>query len=417
MTKNENQVIENYRWFIVAACFVMVFICLGFCSSTKGLYLAAITEALDIKRSLFSINDSFRYITTAVVNLFFGGLVARFGTRKMVTAGFLSLISSMLIYSYAEHIYVFYLGGILLGMGLSWTTTTMVGYVVDCWCKEHKGTIMGAVLAANGLGSAIAAQILSPIIYNAADRFGYRSAYRVTALILLVVGIAVVAVFRDRPNVSAVKTKKARGESWDGISFEQAVKKPYFYVAAACIFFTGMALQSVSGVSSAHLRDVGFDESFIATVVSVHAFALAAFKFLSGISYDRFGLKKTMLICDSAAVVMTLLLALVRVGPGGSVAAMCFGVISSLAMPMETIMLPLIASDMFGRRDYAKFLGIFVSINTAGYAVGVPVANLCYDFYQSYTPIMLLFSGGMAVVMVVIQFALRFSERERKAAA
>ena len=103
-----------YRWVIVASMFVMVFVCLGFCSSNKGVYLSAITEALGIKRSLFSVNDSCRYITTAVINLFFGALIARFGVRKLVAAGFLSLIISALLYATASNIFVFYLGGSFL---------------------------------------------------------------------------------------------------------------------------------------------------------------------------------------------------------------------------------------------------------------------------------------------------------------
>ena len=102
---------QRYRWVIVAASFLMVFVCLGFCSSSKSLYLAAITEALGIKRSLFSINDSCRYIATAVVNLFFGELCARFGRKRLIAAGFACLIASMLLYAYAPNIYLFYLGG------------------------------------------------------------------------------------------------------------------------------------------------------------------------------------------------------------------------------------------------------------------------------------------------------------------
>lgn len=407
---------DNRKWWIVAASFLMVFTCLGFCSSTKGLYLAAITEALNIKRSLFSLNDSLRFITTAIINLFFGTLVNRFGTRKMVAAGFLSLIASMLIYSSAQTIYVFYIGGVLLGLGLSWTTTTMVGYVVDCWVKEHKGTIMGAVLAANGLGGAVAAQILTPIIYDSTNAFGYRNSYRVTALILLVAGVIVVSVFRDKEEAdrpSAKREKKAKGTSWEGIEFAQAVRAPYFYLAGVCIFLTGMCLQSVSGVSSAHLRDVGFDESYIAIVVSVHSFALAAFKFLAGISYDKLGLKATMLICDIAAVVMVFLLAVVQVGPVGSAVAMVFGVLSSAALPLETIMLPLITSDLFGKKSYAKLLGIYVSINTAGYAVGVPISNLCYDILGSYRPILLCLTGVMVLVTIVFRVVLRTAEKKR----
>ena len=60
----------------------------GFCSSSKSLYISAITEALSISRSTFSINDSCRYIATSIVNLFFGVLIGRFGARKLIAAGF-----------------------------------------------------------------------------------------------------------------------------------------------------------------------------------------------------------------------------------------------------------------------------------------------------------------------------------------
>lgn len=121
---------------VVAACFCMSFVCLGFCSSNKSLYLGAITEALGIKRSLFSINDSCRYVSTAVVNLFFGTLIVKVGVRKLVAAGFLCLITSTLIYATATNVAVFYVGGSFLGIGLSWCTTTMVSYLVGKWYPE-----------------------------------------------------------------------------------------------------------------------------------------------------------------------------------------------------------------------------------------------------------------------------------------
>ena len=142
----------NYKWVVVACCFLMVMISLGFCSSTGQLYLAAITNALGIKRSLYSISSSVRFISSAVLNFFFGTMVMRVGPRKMIALGFMSLICSMIIYSVAETVYIFYIGGFFLGVGLSSVGTTMVGYVVNQWVKEKKGTIMGAVMAANGIG-------------------------------------------------------------------------------------------------------------------------------------------------------------------------------------------------------------------------------------------------------------------------
>ena len=36
----------DYKWVILGICFLMEFLCLGFCSSNVGLYTKAVTEAL-----------------------------------------------------------------------------------------------------------------------------------------------------------------------------------------------------------------------------------------------------------------------------------------------------------------------------------------------------------------------------------
>jgi MFS family permease len=406
----------GYKWVIVASCFVMVMITLGFCSSTKPLYLSAITDALGIQRSLFSINDSCRFVTTAIVNLFFGALIAKFGPRKLIGAGFACLVASMLSYSLADTVLVFYIGGCLLGLGVSWTTTTMVGYVIDRWCKEHKGTIMGAVLAANGLGGAVAAQIVGPIISGSADGFGYRWAYRLTAIILLTVGVIVVALFKNAADNSMVDVpvkKRPKGNSWTGLSFEECLRTPYFYVACICIFLSGLSFQGVNGVYKAHMNDAGISDQFGTLVVSIHSLTLAAVKFLSGAIYDKKGLRFTVIICHCAAVVMPLILALSSPTAFGMTCAMGYGIISCVALPMETVMIPLIASDLFGAKGYAKVLGVFVSVSSAGYALGAPLTNLVYDMTGSYNYGFYAMSAVLLVIAIVFQFVITAAMRKK----
>ena len=188
----------SYTPVIIGLCFLMVFTTLGFCSSPKKLFTDVVPDMLGVKRSIYSISDSCRYIATSVVNIFFGVLLNKFGPRKLIAAGFASLVCSSLLYATATNVFMLYLGGCLLGIGLSWTTTTMVGSVVNRWCFAKKGTIMGAILAANGIGGAIAIWILSPMIIKNSN--SYRNAYFVVAMILLVVGILVTGLFKDKPN-------------------------------------------------------------------------------------------------------------------------------------------------------------------------------------------------------------------------
>ena len=196
---------KNYTWVIVSLCFLMVMTCLGLCSSSKSLYLGPITSALGVSRSVFSVSSSIRYITTAIVNVFFGFLVAKFGTKKLIVAGISCLILSSLCYSFGDNVWWFYLGGCLLGIGFSWTTTSMVGSVVIRWCSEKKGTMMGAVLAANGVGATIATWILLPIIES--GTWGYRKAYLITTLILAGVLILMLLFYKEKPGMTAHKKK------------------------------------------------------------------------------------------------------------------------------------------------------------------------------------------------------------------
>lgn len=406
----------GYKWIVVAMSFVMVMVCLGFCSSPKSLFIGPVTKHLGISRGAFSIGDSLRFIATAVINLFFGALVERYGTKKLILAGFTCLIASQLLYAYAEAVYAFYIGGILLGLGFSWTTTTMVGCVVNKWCRENKGTIMGAVLAANGIGGAIAIQLITPVIESGA--LGYKKAYIMVAAILFAVSLLFVFFYKekkkedDEPKYS--HKKKSRGREWVGIEYKDAMKMPYFYTAAACIFLTGLVLQGANGISAAHMKDVGLDPQYVATVLSIHSLTLAGFKFLTGVIYDRFGLRTTITACSITAVIVMIFLSLLTDSFMGMVFAMLYGIFSSFALPLETILLPIYAGDLFGQKSFDRILGIFVSVNTAGYAVGAPMMNFIYDVTGSYAAGCVLCAGIMIVVIVGLQFVISAAHKKQK---
>ena len=406
----------DYKWVVVAVCFALIMITLGFCSSTKSLYLDVVTEKLNIDRSAFSLNDTCRYVANAIINLFFGVLVHKFGTKKLMLSGILCLAGSMTLYATAQNIWMFYLAGTLLGIGFSWTGTTMIGCVVNKWSKENRGTIMGAVLAANGIGGAIAIQLLSPIIEAGGD--SYRNAYVISGLAVLAVGVLILIFMREAPknydnSAPAHTKKKGRGEPWVGIEFSKAKALTCFYAALACVFLAGFCLQGISGIAKAHMKDVGLTAEYVAYAMSFHSLALAFFKFLTGFVYDKLGLRFTSSMCSITAAAVIFLLAFVTNSPIGMAIAMIYSIFSSLALPLETIMLPIYAADLFGERSYEKILGIFVSVNVTGYALGAPVVNLCFDIVGTYKPILLICAAIMLVITIVMQFVISKAHKMR----
>ena len=297
----------NYSWVMIVLCFLIVCVTLGLCSSGRTMYLTAITDALGFKRSAFSLNDTFRFVTTTIVSLFFGPLVNKFGPKKLVCAGFICLISFALINSFATQLWMFYAGGVLLGVGLAWTTTTMMSAVVNIWTKEeHKGKVTGAILSANGLGGAIAVQILTPIIFEEGNPFGYRNSYTLVAIVLAIVLALVIIFFRDKPkgaeNVKIEKKqKKVRGRGWVGMEYKDILRKPYFYLACVCIAFTGMGLQGLGGITIPHMYDVGLDKQLVATISSTSSIICMFTKFLTGFMYISRRLLSSRALCALSA--------------------------------------------------------------------------------------------------------------------
>ena len=410
----------DYTWIIVVICFLSVFTSLGFCSSGRTMYLTAITDALNIKRSLFSLNDTFRFVTTTILNMFFGPLVNKFGTKKLICTGFLCLIAFALINAHAEHLIAFYVGGILLGIGLAWTTTTMMSTVINTWCTKNKGAITGAVLAANGLGGAISVQIISPIIFEEGNPFGYRNSYKLVAVVLTVVLALIVILFREAPKgqerVKAPlhKKRKVRGAGWIGMEYSDAIKKPYFYLALVCMALVGMSLHGLGGIATPHMYDIGLSKPFVATLTTVSGLLLMGSKFFTGFLFDKTGIKVTMNI----ALVSTLLslagLVMVSNTPIGLVIAYIRIVFNAIAMPLETVMLPLFASELFGNKSFAKIVGMFSAASTAGFALGSPLANMCFDLFGDYNVAFLVFAVLMLFVTVTMQFVVRCANRDRK---
>lgn len=409
----------DYTWVIIAMCFLMVMISLGFTSSTKSLFPKEIAKDLGVERSLVAITESCRYIATAVVNIFFGALVAKFGPKKLICSGFVFLIASMTLYAYGTNLFVIYLAGVLLGIGLSFTATTMVGYIVGMWCSENKGTIMGAVLASNGIGGAIAIKIAGSLIDP--DVIGsYRNAYRMIAIVLFVTLIILLVFLKDKPKDSktvpqnSAKKAKKRGRDWTGIDIKDAYRKFYFWGILVCVFFCGVIIQGTHGIVQMHFTDVGIDYNKVLNLMSYSSLILATSKFLIGFIYDRCGLRITASICVSIAILSTFILAVVKGGTVGFVLAVIYTFISPFAMPLETVMLPIYTSDLFGKKSYPKILGLMVSVNTAGYAVGSPMMNLCYDIFGSYAPALFLVASIMTAVFVLLQVVITLSHREQR---
>ena len=409
----------DYKWVVLGVCFLMEFLSLGFCSSNPGLYKVPITDALNIDRLSYSYAGSIRYAVQVLVAMSFGTLVNRFGIRKMVFVGLTAMISATVTRMIGTNVFHFYIAGALHGVGIVFVGSTMAGTIVRRWFKEDVGKYTGIVMSANGIGGAIAAQIISPIINNG-ETFGYRKAYFLCAVVNLVISIFILSFLRDKPGngpVVAGKKKKTpkRGTLWTGMEYSIVKTKAYFYITAALVFLTGISLQSIGGITITYMTDLGITPAFIATTSTVSSLVLTFSKMAVGATYDKWGLRVALLMCQISALTTFVLKGSLTNSNLGLVMAMSATIFSAIAIPLETVMIPLLTNDLFGSASYNKVLGVFVSMNSLGLCLGTPLGELLRRITGDYRICFWLFSAIMVAVIVCYQFILRTAYKDKNA--
>ncbi|MBQ9977984.1 MAG: MFS transporter [Clostridia bacterium] len=410
---------KDYKWVILVVCFLMEFICLGFCSSNPGLYTKAVTEALNIKRSIFSLTTSVRFIVQTISALYFGNLVGRFGVKKMVGVGLTGLTASVLIRAFATQAYHLFISSALWGIGIVFSGSTIAGTIVRRWFKQDVGKYTGIVMSANGIGGAIAAQIITPIINNG-EVFGYRKAYLLSAAITLLISIVILIFLKEHPvgasNEPYKKAeKKVRGTMWNGIQYNILKRKTYFYATVVMVFLTGISLQCIGTISVVYLTDLQMPSQYVATTVTVSSLCLTFTKMLVGIVYDKKGLRFSLVMSLMCACFAFVLKGLLTNSILGMVMAMVASILTTFASPLETVMIPLMTNDLFGASSYMKVVGILISANSLGLCLGTPLADIYFDIFGTYRPCFWFFTVIILFVLIGYQFIIRAAYKDKKA--
>ena len=425
MTKNKALLQKMYPWVIVAAGFLMVMVGLGFGSFSRSTYLKVVTEQMGMERGAFAISDTIRNLVTAFLSIYFGKFLLKFDARKMIAGGFVALTASFVCNAVAKGYLEFYIGGVFLGIGLAWTTTTIVGVLVERWFLGNTGTIMGVILAANGVGGFLSEKVVNRVIYGMdlsrpIMEGKWREAYWLVAAIFAVSGVIVVLLIRNKPGdlgiekarLSENKKKQKQLETWDGFSLKETTKKSYFYMAVVSVFFNGIILQAMVTLAKPLMQDVGIGMNIIDTGYSLYAFVLLGTKILTGIIYDKLGLKAAYMVCCLGALSAVILL--LFQSPDHTYLTFIYLFIAPFALPLESVMIPLLAKTLFGLKDFNKIMGYFFAVNTFGMAFGTSASNIVYDIFKSYVPCLRVLVVMFMITSFIGILAISLSEKERK---
>lgn len=343
-----------------------------------------------------------------------GQLVDKLKAQGLLIIGGIIATVGLVIFGLSTSLWMFYLAGIVIGVGVGLSAQYVPIVVVNRWFFRNKGTIMGVVLAGSGVGGMVLGigmpYLLDSVGWRAASFFlaAFMAAFTILPAIFLVrnspldyqiPGYGETAVNADEAaDVSGVEP---------GLTQKEAFTVPWFYVLIASYFLFGMTYamtQHLVAYLSGTPWGIFVSSSKISAVVITATLSLIVFKPLIGWLIDKMGLLPAMWLTLGVAGVAVFISTWVT----HFIPYLVIIVIMSLGTSNGTVSPPLVAQATFGQRDFSKIWGVLGMAYPIGLAVGTPLWGAFPDKFGSYG------AGFVLVPFVTVIFMIGFTLSVKK---
>ena len=407
---------KHYHWLVACVVLLQLGICGGTDNNLSGLHLIPVTEFLGISRTQYALAFSIRSSIAMVATFYSGMVLRRFGYRKVVLcAGFLYVAGYCLLATMTNG-FMLMAGLALLGTGATFCGTSGASYIINAWFRKHRGTVLGLVTAATGIGGSL----LCLGQTWAMDTYSWRGSYVLCIMFLLVIFLLMVSTIRNTPQeigltpygqdapVQEKRKHRMPATIIEGRSMKALWRSPSFYLMLLCTFLSGTGVYLVFSVIVPYLTDCGFSTTQAAGLQSAMLLILSGGKLLSGWLSDRIGPQRVNWGC---AVLGVLGMLAFTVADNMLLATLAV-VLYTFSLPMVTTLIPLLALPLFGYRAQTQYTGILLSVTYVATTLSSLITNGIYDAVGSYRPAFYLAAGLGAGVLVLYPVLYGLSRKE-----
>lgn len=343
-----------------------------------------------------------------------GNVIKKLGPKMTIALCSFLCAGHFIIYSFATSIWTLYIGAMVGGFTIAWGTHSCMATVISSWFVKKRGTMIGIVFGGAGFGATFMTWLSGQTIHA----FGWRNAYRVVALILLVSTLLVNLLFIRDPKKMGIKplgweeeeiinagAAKASAEAI-GIARKDAVRTPAFWCLCIGLFLSAFLLTGFSNYAPAFWQSRGISAVTTSNWIAVYSFVGALAVLAAGIMADKFGpwlfASYNYVVYIIGIVILLITGGANLVGPALAVCVLC-----GLAYPTTGSINAILIKTVFGDRDYTNINTVihgFVVLGKGLTAVTVGVALTATGDY--IVPFGILIGCGV-VAFVLVMVALK----------
>lgn len=418
----------HFGWLVVVACFFIMFGAFTIINTLHSLFLRPVTSDLGVSIKSFSLVFAIGGVGVAVGSSFMGRLLARGNMKLIMSASVIIAGLGFMAYSLVDSIVWFYLIAVIVGISTAGFANIPISIMITNWFHEKKGIAMSIAFTGTGVGAAI----LSPLLSGILQSYGWRTAYVLSGISVIVISLPFILLFASKsPEEKGITAYGAE----DGVEESPAENK----ISGAPAVGSGLTLKEVKSTSMfwlfiigmscialvaggvqmhipSYLQSVGHSVTFAGTIVSVLSLANMAGKLILGPVLDKFG---TFGGAVYTGVLMTVALGSLLAAQTSTL-AFVFAIAYGLSIVIASVGPTFITADIFGRKDFGAIFGFMQVFFVAGSSVGVILSGFIYDATQSYAFAWLfflaLFIVGMACILISNRLKKSFIAHSRKPA-
>jgi len=391
-----------YGYVIVLACFLFQGVGIG-SHIGFGVFFKPLLTEFGCSRATVSGAASMAFLLMGALGVLVGSLNDRFGPRALMVVTGIFYGSGYFLLSQVHSVWQLYLFyGLVVGIGLS-SIDVLALTTTARWFVRRRGTMTGFMKVGTGAGQLAMPLTAGLLILH----YGWRNASVGVGVIALIFIVGSGLLLRRDPSQMGLLpdgdggSKRApAGRSEEGLSFREALRTRQLFALCLMNFLVVGSLMTVMVHIVPHAQDTGLDPIKAAGVLSTIGGVSMAGRLLTGLAIDRFGNRKSILVCFGF-----LMISLLWLRTAGELWMLyLFAAIYGVAHGGFFTLISPIVAELFGVGSHGVLIGIVAFTGTAGGAFGPVLAGHIFDKAHSYQPVFLLLIGAALAGLALTPF-------------
>ncbi len=396
-----------YGWWIVGACFFISLYMGGVVFYGFTTLIEPLAKDFGWSYTQISFAASLRGMEMGILAPFVGMLVDRWGPRRLLFSGVIITTLGLMLLSRTTSLGMFYGAFVLMAIGMSTCSSTVLMTAVANWFRRKIGIATGIMICGYGFSG-----LLIPVIVNLIDIYEWRMALALLAIGMLTICLPLSLLVRHKPeqygylpdgemsNIAISNSLNTAQTVEPDVGAKQALKSRTFWHITLALMCQFIILSAVITHVMPYLSSIGVTRAISGLVAA--GIPLASIGGRLGLGWLGDKVDKRRVAAGAFAMMSLGLLCFGFISAGDIRLLVPFLILFGIGYGGNNTLRASLIREFFGRSKFGTIHGFTIGIMALGTIAGPPLAGYVFDNWGSYQPIWFVFAGLAVAALLAV---------------